>query len=193
MTGPTHITIAIAATLALAGTTGQPPDALGWLALIVGSLAPDIDAEGTVTRPGALLGRLLPRWLARLLDGIGTMISRIIRAILGHRNATHWLIWAIVLMMLGFNLGKPWLWWFGWGYLWHIAGDFCTKNGVPLFGPIVTKDVKWSPIRTGSWAEWVISSALWGVIFFFGWAYVPPGVQNWVSHQFGYLKSLAGI
>lgn len=193
MTGPTHVAIAVAATLAWSAHTGQPPAPMGWLALIVGSLSPDIDGAGTIARPGSLAGRLLPRWLARLLDGIGTMISRVIRAILGHRNATHWLIWPVAIMMLGFNLDKPWLWWFGWGYLWHIAGDFCTVAGVPLFGPIFNQDIKWSPLRTGSWLEWLVSLALWGVIFYYAWAYIPPEAQAWLVTVGYKIKALAGI
>lgn len=184
MTGPTHVAIALAATLAATSAAGQPPGALGWAALVVGSLAPDIDGGGTIARPGSLFGKLLPRWLARLLDKIGLTISRVIRAILGHRNATHWPVWAALFMVLGYRLGLPWLVWFGWGYLWHILADFCTRAGVPLFGPLYTKDIKWSPIKTGSWVEWVISFATWIVIFYYGWAYVPASIQG-VIGRFG--------
>jgi len=193
MTGPTHVAIALAATLAVAATGQIPtPDALGWVAVVVGSLAPDIDGGGTIARPGSLFGKLLPRWLARTLDKIGLTLSRVIRAVLGHRNATHWPVWAAVLIDVGFGLQKPWLMWLGWGYLWHIMGDFATVSGVPLLGPLITKDIKWSPIRTGTWPEWVISFCLWGVIFYYGWAYIPPEIQNWVG-RFGYqIKSLIG-
>jgi len=191
MTGKTHVAIAMAATLGYGAATGQTPEAAGWLAVVIGGLAPDIDSGGgTIARPGSLFGRVLPRWLAGLLDTIGMTISGIIRRVLGHRNATHWPVWGVILMLLGFNLGLDWLWWFGWGYLWHIAGDFCTKSGVPLLGPFITKDIKWSPLRTGSWAEDVLSLALWGMIFYYGWAYLPPQAQYWAA-RFGHtIKSL---
>ena len=186
MTGSTHVAIAAAATIALSMATGQPPDTTGWIAVVIGSLAPDIDSGGgTIARPGSLLGRLLPRWLAGLLDGIGLFISGIVRKILGHRTATHWPIWAGVLALVGLNAGWPWLVWFGWGYLWHILGDFGTKSGVPLFGPFWTKDIKWSPLRTGTWPEFVLAAALWGFILWQSWAFVPPEARFWIE-RFAY-------
>lgn len=186
MTGSTHVAIAVAATVAAAGATGTPPDgAAAWIALVIGSLAPDIDSGGgTIARPGSLLKRLLPRWLAWLLDWIGTTISGMIRSLVGHRTITHWPVWGLVLMLLGLNLGYGWLIWFGWGWLWHILGDFCTKSGVPLLGPFWTKDFKWSPLRTGSAAEFLLAAALWGYIGWAGWAYIPAEARYWVA-RFG--------
>jgi len=185
MTGPTHVAIAAAATIGLA-STGNGPDAAGWVAVVVGSLLPDIDAGGgTIARPGSLFGRLLPRWLAKGLDAIGLTISRIIRAIFGHRNAFHWPVWGLVLAMVGQSLGHTWLIWLGWGYVWHIMGDLLTVSGVPLFGPFVTKDIKFSPIRTGTAPEYLIQLACWGVVFWWGWGYLPPQAQYWLL-KFGY-------
>jgi membrane-bound metal-dependent hydrolase YbcI (DUF457 family) len=187
MTGKTHVAIAMAATLAYGAAHGQPPNAAGWLAVVIGSLAPDIDSGGgTIARPGSLLGRLVPRWLAGLLDALGLAVSGFIRRMLGHRNATHWPVWAVIMMLLAHNLGYGWLWWFGWGYGWHIAGDFCTKSGVPLLGPVFTWDIKWSPLKTGTWAEGVLSAALWGLIFYYGWTYLPPEAQYWAT-RFGWM------
>lgn len=181
MIGSTHVALATAATVVYCTTTGQPPPPAGWLAMVVGSLAPDIDAGGgTIARPGSLFGRVLPRWLTRLLDSLGLAVSGLVRHVFGHRNAIHWPIWGIIMMLLAHNLGLVWLWWFGWGYVWHIAGDFCTKSGVPILGPILTKDIHWSLLKTGTWPEYVINLALWGVIFYFGWTYVPAEARYWL-------------
>jgi len=185
MTGQTHVAIAAAATLAYAAATGDNPTAAGWLAVVIGSLAPDIDGAGAIARPGSLFGRLIPRWLARLLDNIGLAVSGLVRHIFGHRNAIHWPVWGAIMMLLAHNLGLVWLWWFGWGYVWHIAGDFCTKSGVPIFGPVINNDIKWSPLKTGTWPEYVLSLSLWGVIFYYGWGYVPDQARYWLV-KFGY-------
>ncbi|NJN96205.1 MAG: metal-dependent hydrolase [Anaerolineales bacterium] len=192
MTGSTHVGIAAAATVALSLATGHSPDAAGWIAVVIGGLAPDIDSGGgTIARPGSLLGRLLPKWLAWMLDQIGLAISGLVRSILGHRTATHWPIWALIMAVLGLNLGWAWLMWFAWGYLWHILGDFCTKSGVPLAGPLWTKDFKWSPLVTGTWPEFVIVAPLcWGFIFWQGWQYIPSEARFWVSR---FAFSLLGI
>jgi inner membrane protein len=185
MTGSTHVVIAVAATLAYSVSTGQTPDLSGWMALIIGSLAPDIDSGGaTIARPGSLIGGgyLFPRWLTRLLDQIGLTLSRLIRSLLGHRNVTHWPVWAIALMLLGHHLGLIWLGWFGFGYLWHILADFCTKSGVPVAGPFCTKAIKWSPLKTGTWAESVLATALWGFIMWQGWELFAGSTGTWLGH-----------
>ena len=187
MTGSTHVAIAAAATVAYTLATGEAPDVTGWIAVVIGSLAPDIDAGGgTIARPGSLLGRLLPRWLAWLLDQIGLAISGLVRSILGHRTATHWPAWAAVFMLLGHNFGMASLWWFGWGYLLHIAGDFCTKSGVPLLGPLSRADFSCSPLRTGTWPEYVLVAPLcWGFIIWQGWEMIPGPARLWVG-RFAY-------
>ncbi|MCL4299676.1 MAG: metal-dependent hydrolase [Anaerolineae bacterium] len=182
MTGSTHVVIAVAATLCCGAYTGHTPDASGWIFIILGSLAPDIDSGGaTIARPGALFGRLLPRRLAKWLDTTGLAFSRLIRLLLGHRRATHWLIWAVGLMLLGHEVGMDWLWWFGFGYLWHILADFCTKAGVPLAGPFWTKNMRWSPLKTGAWPEPALATALWGFILW-QWAELLAGsAQDWID------------
>ena len=66
MTGPTHVAIAAAATLAVA-STGKipPPDALGWVAVVVGSLererypAPSLDKFGQFMTPAFQSGDVI--------------------------------------------------------------------------------------------------------------------------------------
>lgn len=185
MTGKTHVAIGLAGALALAAAGHPPPGALAWGAVVVGSLAPDIDSGGgTIARPGSLFKRLLPRWVTWLLDAIGLAISGLIRAALGHRTATHWPVWGALLVMGGLGLGWPALSWFGVGYLLHIAGDFCTKSGVPLFGPFFTGDIRWSPLRTGTWPEMLLSAGLWLWIGYVGYSRLPEPARAWLW-QFG--------
>jgi hypothetical protein len=66
--------------------------------------------------------------------------------------------------------------------LWHILADGCTKSGVPLFGPFWTKDIRWSPLKTGTWAEAVLATALWGFVGWQGWAMLTGSAQYWLSH-----------
>jgi len=183
LTGPTHVAITVCATIGLAAATkgDVSPNAVGWLAVVIGSLAPDIDGGGYITRPGSLFGKLLPRWIRFILDGLGTLVSNIVRRIFGHRNSIHWPVWGLVFAMFGLNLGYSWLVWFGWGYFWHIMGDFCTKSGVPLFGPIWTKDIKFSPIKTGTWHEALLSLPLWLFILWQGRHFIPPEAWGWVD------------
>lgn len=188
MTGTTHVAIAAAATIGLAMTTKGDisPPAVGWIAVIIGSLAPDIDSGGgTICRPGSLFGRLLPRFIVAILDAIGLAVGSIVRKVFGHREAIHWPIWGVIMIMLGLNLGWAWLAWFGWGYLMHIMGDFCTKSGVPMLGPVWSKDIKWSPIITGTWPEFVLAACLWGFILWAGWGYIPAEARYWVN-KFAY-------
>jgi hypothetical protein len=93
-------------------------------------------------------------------------------------------------MLLGHHLGLVWLWWFGFGYLWHILADFCTKSGVPAAGPFWTKDIKWSPLKTGTWAESVLATALWGFIMWQGWELFAGSTETWLGHVAGNLLAV---
>jgi hypothetical protein len=183
MTGSTHVVITIAATMAYSISAGHTPDFVSWITVVIGGLAPDIDAGGgTIARPGKLFGCLLPEWLVKLLDLAGLALSRGVRSLLGHRNATHWPVWAIILMLLGHHFGLAWLWWFGFGYLGHVLADFCTKSGVPLAGPFSTKAIRWSPLKTGGWSESVLATMLWGFILWQGGEMLAASVRHWLSY-----------
>ncbi len=157
MTGPTHIALGVAATLFLKEQADVHPAVLDWAAILIGALAPDIDAgNAAISRPGSLLGRFLPRTLQRLLDLVGTLLSKVVHAVFGHRKVLHWPLLCIGLFILGGVTDTSWLQWFSWGYLTHILGDACTKGGVPLFAPLSRKEVRWSPLKTGSRGEKVV-------------------------------------
>lgn len=180
MTGTTHVAMALAGGLALAGA-GYAPSGWEWAALAIGGLGPDIDSGGgTIARPGSLMSQVLPRWLVKLLDAIGITISKWIRAILGHREMTHWPVIGAAMFIAGLYLGWGWLVWLGVGWMIHILGDFCTVSGVPILGPISTKEIKWSPLRTGSTGESVVALLLWGFIVYAGWGYIPAEFRGWI-------------
>ncbi|KRW83721.1 metal-dependent hydrolase [Marinobacter sp. P4B1] len=101
--------------------TALEPTPGGLIAVVLGSLLPDID------HPKSWLGRRL------------IFISGPLSLLIGHRGITHSLIATIALVV-------ALLWWGqlgGYlvaslciGYLGHLAGDFLTKGGIPVFWPI---------------------------------------------------------
>lgn len=172
MQGKNHVALALAVPLAVAwlvdnSTATLPGSAAAWAGLMVGSLAPDIDGGGSIAYWGDLLPRkVTPPPLRALLNGVGKMVSDVIRSIFGHRQALHWPSWGFIIAGAGFMAGLDWLLWFGLGYLLHIFGDSLTKSGVPLFGPLSTRDISFSPMITGSVLETLFGALLW---LFVGW------------------------
>jgi membrane-bound metal-dependent hydrolase YbcI (DUF457 family) len=169
MQGKNHVALALAVPLAGAVVAGGPlpATAAAWGGLVVGSLAPDIDGGGSIAYWGNWLPRYItPKPVRALLNGIGKTVSDVIRSMFGHRQAFHWPSWGVIIIALGLSLGLDWLLWFGAGYILHILGDSLTKSGVPLLGPLITKDISFSPMKTGSIIETLFGAALW---LFVGW------------------------
>lgn len=153
---------------------GLPPDWPSWAGLLAGSLLPDIDGGGTIARPSKFLPDIIPRWADRVLDRIGLTISRVIRALFGHRGALHWPLWGGLLIFVAWKLGLVWMTWLGIGYLLHLAGDVITVQGVPLLGPLLKKKFKLLPLRVGGAMESILGSLLWtGVAIGLAWLYLP--------------------
>lgn len=172
MQGKNHVALALAVPLTVAWlvndpTATLPGSAVGWGALMVGSLAPDIDGGGSIAYWGDFLPRkVTPPPLRALLNGVGKTVSDVVRSIFGHRQALHWPSWGLFVAAAGSVLGVEWLLWFGLGYLLHIFGDSLTKSGVPLFGPFSTRDISFTPMITGSMVETLFGALLW---LFVGW------------------------
>lgn len=182
MTGPTHIAFSFAATVGLAAVTHAPPSAVAWLAIVFGSLAPDIDTKNSlIVRPGTFFNRFLPKFFVEVLNECGTIVCALVRMLCSHRGASHWPIFGVAIICAGALTELDWLAWFGWSHLMHIAADFCTKGGVPLFGPISRRPVSWSPIRTGSLSESCLQFLLWVLVFVWGYPLLPQGTLNWLS------------
>lgn len=189
MTSPTHVVISLAAALGLARVNNIPFTALNLLCVLVGSLFPDIDADGgAITRPGKILSRFLPKGIGVIIDGIVTAISKLINKTIGHRGPLHWPIIPIILYISGVVLGKAWLMWFAWGYLWHILADFCTSGGIPIWGPFSTKFIRWSNLKTGSKPETLVFLLALCVVFYLGWGYLPEITRYWLLKYYSLLN-----
>ncbi|MEM7343597.1 MAG: metal-dependent hydrolase [Chloroflexota bacterium] len=184
MQGKNHVALALAAPLA-AALIGRPDlvptEALDWGALIIGSLAPDIDGGGHIARWGNFLpSGITPKPLVSLLNGIGKTVSDVIRSIFGHRKTFHWPLWGGLIMAAGIYTGREWLIWLGVGYLLHIAGDSLTKSGVPLFGPLLKWDVSFTPMVTGKGVESAFGWLLWAFVAWQSGAYLIDLARGWV-------------
>ena len=99
----------------------------------------------------------------------------------GHRGALHWPMTGIAILVISVVFDLELLFWFGWAYLWHIIGDFCTAGGVPVFGPFSRHNVKWSKLRTGSYWEALICVVLVASIIYFGFDLLPETNQYWIK------------
>lgn len=172
MQGRNHVALALAVPLGAAYVAGSPLPAsvLAWGGLIIGSLAPDIDGEGSVCYLGNFLPQhITPKPIVRLLNWFGRTISSFIRALFGHRAALHWPLWGLLLAYAGYHFGLDWLLWGGIGYVLHILGDSLTISGVPLFGPLSKNDISFLPMVTGKFTESALGYLLW---LFVGWQIV---------------------
>jgi membrane-bound metal-dependent hydrolase YbcI (DUF457 family) len=192
MQGKNHIALALAVPLAGSMLTGQqllPPGASAWGCLILGSLAPDLDGEGSICYLGNFLPRhITPKTVIKILNWIGRTISSGIRAILGHRAALHAPVWGLI--MVGFGLGlfgfkvdySEWLLWFGLGFLFHLFGDSLTKSGIPVLWPLWGGHISLTSMVTGSFIECAFGVLLW---LFVAWRLAVDVVlprSAWLGH-----------
>ena len=178
MTAPTHILTGLASVVVVGRVSGLTPDAVSLLAFIVGSLAPDIDGQGVITRPGTILRRFFGPVLATLLDGIGQLLSATIRTIFGHRGFIHSPLIALSIVAIGAHLDWAWLMWFGGGFASHLLGDALTAGGIPVWSPISSTRVSLSGMKTGSRTEGVLAGVLLVFVCGFGWALLPEPVKH---------------
>jgi len=155
------VTAGAAVALALAHPARPLPLVEGALAGAFGGLLPDLDEPGsTISNAPRILGKMARRRLRRatrrtvlalpgLLVGaiIGLLaaalnllsraLSRLVRFVAGgHREGSHWLpVWAglsVAAYLLTVSYAGPWpAAGFSAGYLSHLAGDGCTKSGIP--------------------------------------------------------------
>ena len=139
-----HVVTSLAAWSVAAQYTSLEPTAGGMLAVIAGALLPDID------HPKSWLGRRL--WF----------ISAPLSLMIGHRGLTHSLLAVIVLggaLTVYGSLGSYLVASVCIGYLTHMAGDFVTKGGIPVFWPLKRRFAL--PIMvTGSVIEFLSVTAL---------------------------------
>lgn len=136
---------------------------------ILGNLARRLLRRATGHTPLRLLGVLagaLVWLLATILNALSRLLSHLVRLVSGgHREGTHWLpVWALlsagifaVSAPLAVVSGGPYAGiGFCIGYLSHLAGDGCTRSGIPLL-PYTSLRLHLLPgplrIRTGSAGE----------------------------------------
>lgn len=177
MTAPTHILTGLASLVVVGKCTGVTPDAVGFLAFLVGTLAPDIDGNGSITRPGTILRRFFGREVAKLLDGITELVSAIVRRSFGHRGFIHSPLVAACIIFGGFYFDRTWLIWLGGGYAAHLLGDALTAGGIPLLSPISSHRTSFTAMKTGSRTEAVVAGALVFFVIGFGWSLLPEQVK----------------
>ena len=183
---PTHIVTGLATVVIIGRVTGVTPDGVGLFAFIVGSLAPDIDGTGVITRPGTILRQLIGRGPANLLDAVFEFISAVVNLLFGHRGFIHSPLLAFSIFGLGGYLSKPWLEWFGIGYATHLLGDALTAGGIPIWSPFSSRRVSLSDMRTGSRQEYAIAVVILLLSCVFGWRLLPEDVKQ--THRTIYEK-----
>jgi inner membrane protein len=181
MTGPSHAVGGIAAFVAVSRLTGVEATAVELLVCIVGALAPDIDTNGTIARPGTVFRVFLGWKLGKLVDKIFRGISAVIKLLFGHRGFIHAPILAAGFVVLGLGFEQFWLAWFGCGYASHLLGDMMTPAGIAVLSPISAKRINLAKIRSGSAAEVLITTALILFVIAAGWGLLPERVK--ASHR----------
>lgn len=187
MLAKTHLLISSAATLFV---FHQEPSIPQWVAVFLGTLAPDIDhASSFSSQPASKLP--LPPLVKKILNKITRGLTAFIRVFCGHRQCTHWPSLALSLALLGILLELNFLLWFSWGYLLHIMADACTKGGVPLFGPVWRKKISLAPILTGSMSEMFIASGCCLLILCQMFSLVTDGEGEFISRLLGFEDKMA--
>ena len=172
MTGPTHVIIATVATLVLRQQTElAPTDLRAWVMVWTGALLPDIDEPGsTISEPVSVVDKMVPNWVETMIHAPIKAVSGAIRALFGHRGATHYVLWPALLLLFGFWRNNDVIFWLGWGYLWHVLADWTTRRAIPAAGPFYRKAVHILPkplrIRTGGPVETLISTVCWLYVFY---------------------------
>ena len=151
--------------------------------ILIGSLLPDIDADGaTITRPGTVLRRFLPYSLSKVLDGIASTLARLINALFGHRGFTHAPALWIGLILWGAIASRP-VFWLSLSALFHVAGDALTLSGVPLCFPISSKRYGLRLFRTGSIAEKLLAVILLVYTVLLGFPLLPVETRKSLARQ----------
>lgn len=181
MTAPTHILIGLSGVVLCGHVAELTPSPLGLFAVIVGSLAPDIDGEGSIKRPGFLIKPFIGWRLANALDAIFEVFARLIARALGHRGFLHAPLLGLAFLVVGSLAGMDWLYWFGLGYALHIYGDYMTYFGVPVFSPFSKRTYSGCNLRVGSTKEKMLAGLMLPAVIVAGWPLLPTAVKE--AHQ----------
>lgn len=153
MTGKTHITGGIAASLAFAQITDYDPVIL-LCAGTIGALLPDI------CHGGSKIGRSFPA------------LSKIINTLFGHRTFTHSLLFLLLIGVLlnavsaneAANAGVLV------GMISHYVLDMATKNGIKLFFPLRVTVRFPLTATTGGLSEYAVFAVLSVLAVYYGYS-----------------------
>lgn len=190
MLAPSHVVCGLGAVVVLGHSTGILPTPPELLIFIIGSLAPDIDGDGTITRPGHMFHPFIGRTLGKLVDGIVGLVGAIAKGIAGHRGLFHWPIVPILMFLAASHFELPKLQWFAFGYLVHILCDTLTVHGIPLLAPITQRNFSLRIMRTGSTVELFITALVFITTIVFGFSLLPDSVQNGMRGLVEHYKTL---
>jgi len=155
--GTTHLALAAAMFLSLKEFGLSVGVDLVFVAVLVGSIFPDID------HPRSSIARQ-----SFLTQGI----SRVASSVSEHRGIFHSLVASIILTLplyailsySGLAVAPALGFWFG--YLAHLVGDSATRGGVKWLQPFSDWKLK-GPVRTGSVTEELIFVLLLAIVFYF--------------------------
>ncbi|ANU20341.1 hypothetical protein BBI15_08985 [Planococcus plakortidis] len=152
MTGKTHITGGIAASLAFAQVSHYEPAVL-LVGGVIGALLPDI-CHGSST-----IGRKLP------------FLSKIINGLFGHRTFTHSLLFLLLAVLLFETVGLHEALAAGAivGMASHLVLDMATKRGVKLLFPLRITVRLPLTTSTGSFVEHLVFAALSVLSVYYGY------------------------
>ncbi len=152
MTGKTHITGGIAASLAFAQVSHYEP-AILLIGGVAGALIPDI-CHGSST-----IGRRFP------------FVSKIVSALFGHRTFTHSLLFLLLALALFETIGLNEALSAGIivGMVSHLLLDMATKRGIKLLFPLRVTVRLPLTTSTGSFTEYVVFAALSLLSVYFGY------------------------
>ncbi|MEM9410507.1 MAG: metal-dependent hydrolase [Planctomycetota bacterium] len=178
MTGPSHVICGIAGAVCLSRASDVDLSALDLLVVIAGSLLPDIDGNGTITKPGSVFRNLIGRTLADLIDFVAGIICLCVRLVFKHRGLLHSPLMPFGLFTVAELVGSTALGWIALGYLIHLAGDFLTVKGIPLLSPFSKRKVSLNLFRTGAIMEFAFSSAFLIYALVYGWELLPDSVKS---------------
>lgn len=152
MTGKTHITGGIAASLAFAQIANYDPVVL-LISGVAGAILPDI------CHGGSKIGRTFP------------LLSKVVNKLFGHRTFTHSLLFLVLIAILfnSFTANEAITAGLLVGMASHYVLDMATKNGIKLFFPL--KVTVRFPITTttGGTVEYFVFAALSVLVVYFGY------------------------
>lgn len=166
MKGTTHLVTGISLSLICEKYFPYHLGAEMMMGAFLGSLMPDIDADGLIAKPGKLL-RVKTRNIREFLNFLGSIVSKIVQSFTSHRGFFHWPIIGIVILLFGYFFDSSFTFYFGFGYCLHCFLDMFNGQGVPAFAPISLKKRSIVDIKYGGIGEnlYLVLLAI-AVIFF---------------------------